>query len=215
MYSKQAPLRALLFSLSFVFTVLLIPAVGEDAPAPQQIKAQMKYIMALDDLEDESTITNIQSIIALGDSAYPVLLELLDETEEAVGISHILGVLVAGEGDKQIAIDATKKLLQRNQANTSAELRILAVNTLAKIGSTNDAGALIPLIGDSSEFVRVNVMRALAKLGTANELAPIEQHLAMRTAQASQDDLRMDLSFQEGQKAVESIKRRLAENTTQ
>ena len=211
MRNKQIAISIYILSMLFAFVILLKPAVGGDALDLQQVKAQMKEYMALDDLEDESALAQQQRILELGSSAYPVLAELLDETEEAVAIGRILGVFVEGKGDKQIAIGATKKLLGRNPDKSSAEIRILAVITLAKIGNPKDVDAMIPLIGDSSEFVRVNVMRALSRLGNTNELSHIEQYLALREAQTSKDDLQKDLSFHEGQMAVESIKRRLAE----
>lgn len=215
MHNNHISLRLNILFLLLLFSLLLLSSVGEDAIDPQHIRSQMITIMELDDFEDESDLAQRQKIIELGSSAYPVLVELLDETKEAVPVSRILGVFVEGKGDKQIAIEATKKLLKRNQGDSSPEIRISAVNTLAKIGSTSDASALIPFIGDSSEFVRVNVMRALSKMGGTNELIHIEQYLNSYKANASQDALQNDLSFKEGQLAVEIIKSRVAGQLTQ
>lgn len=211
MYTERTVPRTWLLCLTLSFAVLLIPAFGDDVPDRQQIKARMQAVMALDDMEDDAAIAQWKSLIALGDSAYPVLAELLEERKDAVGVARILGIFVEGKGDKRVAVNATKKLLRRAPAETDASVRIEAVNALAQIATTNDASAFVPLMADPSEAVRVNVMRALSKLGTTNELAHIEEYLTLRKAQMSQDDLQKDQSFHEAQKALNSVKKRVAE----
>jgi hypothetical protein len=199
-----------LLLISIIITVLLYTAFGEDSFSQQQIKSQMKYIMSLDDMEDTLALAQRQIIVELGPTVHPALIELLDEIDDTVAISKILGIFVDGKGDKKLAVEATKCLLQRKDINRNEKLRILVVNTLSKIGNAQDAEAIIPLIEDSSEFVRVNALRALSKLGGTNELFRLEQYIAMRMARNSIEDLQMDMSFNEGQRAIGSIKERLS-----
>lgn len=191
----------------------LLMSVGfcQDGPDKEAIKKKMALLMQGDDWEDKDAIAGFKEIVDLGAAAYPALAELLEATNEPVPVGNILSVFIESKGDKRIAVDATKKLLRREPAETDASVRIEAVNALAQIATTNDASALVPLMADPSEAVRVNVMRALSKLGTTNELVRIEEYLTLRKAQMSQSDLQKDQSFHEAQKALDSVKRRVAE----
>ncbi len=99
-------------SFCLVTLVLPIPVVGELSDS-QEIKTLMETVMSLDDLDDDVAIEKQRKLISFGDSAYPVLAELMDKTSDPVAISRILEIFVESKGEKTTAVNATKKLLNR------------------------------------------------------------------------------------------------------
>jgi HEAT repeat protein len=104
--------------------------------------------------------------------------------------------------------------LIRSGSSEAEKVRIAAANALAHIGGATDCEALFPLLDDTAEFVRVSAIRALAKIGDENAALRIERFLNTRKKHASQDEIQKDTSIKEGAKAIEMIKKRLAEAKT-
>lgn len=202
-------------SIAILAIVLLAGAIfASDAEglSKQEIKQMMSSVMTLDDLEDEGAIAKWRQIIALGSDAHPALAELLEDAQEPVAISRILAVFVESEGDKSVAVKATKDLLARSKGDKKEKVRTrsFAADALGKIGKADDGRSLYPLLADSNERVRINAIRALAQLGDQHTLERIENFLADKQAKLSKEDQEKDYSVREARKAIETIRDRLA-----
>ncbi len=207
--------RVLHFFLCLVISVLPIPVFGESSDS-QEIKTLMETVMFLDDLDDSDAIEKQRKLISFGELAYPVFAELMDKTSDPVAISRILEVFIESKGDKTAAVNAVKKLLNReNTGPNNTRINLLAVDSLAQIGTTNDVCAILPYICDPSEMMRISAMRALAILGTTNELVHIEKFLKEQKTKVPYRELQNDKSLHEGRKAIESIYKRNVENNPQ
>lgn len=163
------------------------------------------------DMEDQNDLARYQQLISMGEKAYPALAEMLNGTTDSIVISRILAIFVQSKGDKAIAISSAKQLLARkfNSVRDEAEIRTPVARLLGEIGSADDAAIIYPMLNDGDEFVRVNAIRALSRIGDERTVRQIEIFIGENASSATEAEIRADMSIQEGRIAIERIRERL------
>ncbi len=160
------------------------------------------------DMLDRRDVANYQQLLLLGTNAHPALAEILDETSDPIVISRILAVFAEAQGDKGVPIAATRKLLvkyQGKQNRDADDVKIAASTCLGRIGKPEEINSLIPLLDDGDEGVRINALRAIAKLGRASDVKRIQKFLQQRKARLTADEVAKDYSLKEAEKVIEQL----------
>jgi hypothetical protein len=185
--------------------------------------AELRRLLAADDyfLDGESLI-QWERVLARGELAaggvpHGQLFGILRDTENPIVVDRIFRMFAEAivDGHEHSGRRrAAKAFLARVSADESlaakTRRRMLcsAADALGRFGEAEDAEALLPLLDGDDWIVRANAARALAKIGdeaTANKIAAI---LEERAQKHSAEELRADLSFREGFKAIAEIKYR-------
>lgn len=169
------------------------------------------------DMLGQRLVENYQQLVSLGTNAHPALAEILDETSDPIVISRILGVFIESEGDKGVAIAATRKLLAKYQGRQNSDaddVKVAASTCLGQIGKPEDIYSLIPLLDDGDEGVRINALRAIAKLGCESDVKRIQAFLQQRKARLTADEVAKDYSLKEAEKVIEQLKQKVKKDST-
>lgn len=164
------------------------------------------------DMLDEKICSDYQKLLNMGEAAIPHLGEIMTETSNSLTVLRVLGTFAQLKGNRSAALEPTKRMLNKFSDNSSdaASIRSWAAQVLGVIGGPSDAPVLYTLLDDPVDYVRVNSLRSLANIGTAETLTLLETMLSAR-GKDFVGKPRSDYFFQECGKAVESIKRRQAE----
>lgn len=180
-------------------------SAADDQPLPLEEKVK-SLLPVSDDLHDEDEIARLDELIAMGDIAYPALAHMLEDETEPVMIGRICGVFIESEGDKTIPIEAVKRLLTRDE---NVKVLTVAARTLGHIGGVGDTDALFPFLRHEDEYVRVNTIRALAKIGDEKTADTLSAAMEERKAGLTPVERDSDMTLIEGDAAVTSLRNRL------
>ena len=153
----------------FIFAILLLSM-------PRTLQATSSYskedvwhrLPKGGDLLDERDRKRFEELIACGEEIYPVLFEIMDETDDDCIISEGLTIMRRAGGDKQVAIDYIKSMIpayyERKDIST-ASIFMSVCAALGDIGDEGDIKAVFPLMEHETERVRINAYTAIAKKG--------------------------------------------------
>lgn len=150
---------------------------------------------------------DIKRVIAYGPAVLPTLGELLKEQADSktpfsrLMISRIVAIAQQVEGDHEPILSVLRHLVTYQDE----DVRRYAVGGLGEMGKVDDAAALLPLMKDPSEVVRVNTAHALSKIGDDEVARKIGNILQERRGGLTNGQVRRDNSFAHGYQAISNI----------
>ena len=155
--------------------------------------------------------TNGRNIAALGNRVVPALTEILWNTEtdkrlEGLLLGRAMTVISLLEVDTNQFVEPLI-FVTRNE-NYGKWTKISAVIALGNIAGIEIQEDIFTLLNDEEEFIRSNSMRTLGKIGDPSTARRIRKILDKKSEGLSEEEMRRDYTFREGEKAIEEIEGR-------
>ncbi len=155
--------------------------------------------------------TNGRNIAALGNRVVPALTEILWNTEtdkrlEGLLLGRAMTVISLLEVDTNQFVEPLI-FVTRNE-NYGKWTKISAVIALGNIAGIEIQEDIFALLNDEEEFIRCNSMRTLGKIGDASTARRIRKILDKKSEGLSEEEMRRDYTFREGEKAIKEIEGR-------
>lgn len=183
---------------------------GQTAKEMAEQDSVFKLIPRSIDIFAPQDIANFETLIAMGEKAYPALAQALLETREPRTAATIMTVFAESRGDKRLPIETVGKFVQkwRDAPDFPAvNMRSEAAIFLGKVGGKNEQEFLLELMDDPSERVRIVSADALAKIGDSTVLLRLSDWLERRKQQVG---LGRDLSIRYAEQSIAELRERLA-----
>lgn len=144
----------------------------------------------------------------MGAEAHTALSKELLSTNDEYRIGLIVGLMVEGEGDKKIALDAVRKLGDRRLGDTEKDIkvRLTVILALGKIGTAEDLGYLENELNAPLDAIQINSVRSMALIGDDKAIPLIERW-------ANKNKHRLPNAITELEKARDVIRKRAGEKS--
>ena len=148
-------------------------------------------------------------LIKIGPQAFPVIIELMEESQN-IRLMGMLGIVLNEYKEKITENDRSKAILTVliRLKSENAYIRLSAVSALGDIGRRENIQDVLLSYNDKDESVRVSVAEALNKLGDDKTAQEIEKILDKRNWGLKNDDIKKDYSVGSGYLAILTIKYR-------
>jgi hypothetical protein len=182
------------------------------APDVQITKQEILKLMPLGVDLDEKWQANYLKLLSYGDRIYPQLHQIADETTDPRVESVIIAIVADGTGDKTVGRLAVKRILTRNLRveNVDGEtIRNQAVIVLGKVGTSEDVDTVLSVLEESDERLRINAIRALARLGDAKSKDRISIALDRHASRAELGVEQRERAIREAKVAMKAIDARI------
>lgn len=112
-------------------------------------------------------------------------------------------------------IEATEEIktigraaLKEGLSARNASLRVDTISYVARQDKADSTKALLKMIDDADESVRIAALDALGEYGTSDAAPAIAENLRRRSGGLSEEEIRKDYSFRHGHSAIERIAER-------
>jgi HEAT repeats len=146
------------------------PQPTQPAPEPEPDAAAIHYkVISLMSHGDKHSQDDIDTLVALGDRAFPAYEEILSDPERRYGsmlFARTCILISKVKADRRRFVP----ILVGRLTDANIGIRHSAVDVLGDIGDERDAGTLLPLLSDDSMTVRSFAAKSLAKIGGKREL---------------------------------------------
>lgn len=149
---------------------------------------------------------NYQEIIDFGDRISDGLIEILKESENRLELERVILVIEGLDVDKKQFINPLTGFIKDNTKTESA--RSIAIQLLGTIAGKDVQNEVFSLLQDNDTSIRLNVLWFLAKYGDPSMADKIRKVLDERLSRTNPEMISKDLTFPEGEKAIEEIKKR-------
>ena len=165
------------------------------------------------DMLDPNEVRKYNKLIAMGESAAPALIELLQDDKQAPDVvCASIGILTILPGDKEAASAAVRKATERYREMADYDgvtVKLAALSFLERSGNADDLDILWLYVDDREETVCLKAISAIGTIGRARDIERLQDYAGKRSRDLQPDEIQHDFPLNKAHEAIERLKKKI------